>query len=103
MNANELIAIGEHLQSLNDDNLAQRVFDGTEVQNFIGGTLEHLERSRIHETATEPCDWCVDNFAYHFGEIRTIYDDENGNDASLSLRVWRFCPNCGRQLPEANP
>ena len=54
MNANELLEIGEHLQSLNDDNLAQRVLDGTEVQNFIGGSLEILSRTRIRVTATEP-------------------------------------------------
>lgn len=54
MNANELLKIGEHLQSLNDDNLAQRVLDGTEVQNFIGGSLEFLSRTRIRVTATEP-------------------------------------------------
>ena len=53
MNANELLEIGEHLQSLNDDNLAQRVLDGTEVQNFIGGSLEFLSRTRIRVTAEE--------------------------------------------------
>lgn len=70
--------------------------DMEEAMEFIS----HFSPLKPRFTQEEPCDWCVDNFAYHYGEVRTIYDDENGNDMSLDLRVWKYCPNCARQLPE---
>ena len=103
MNANELLEIGEHLQSLNDDNLAQRVFDGTEVQNFIGGSLEILSRTRIRVTAEEkPCEEHTDTFARVLAYDCTsmtwelVWFEDVADEDGCRYTLWT-------QLPEVTP
>lgn len=58
------------------------------------------EKTIIETVENDSCGWCANDLIYHYGEMRTIADDENGNDSALSLREWKFCPNCGRKLEE---
>lgn len=53
MNANELLNLGNELTRLSSDYLAQKCVDDNDVQNYIYGSMDILERYRILVTAEE--------------------------------------------------
>ncbi len=80
----DIINDGYNLQTLNDENLSQRVIDSNHVQIFISQAIQALEAYQTKE----PCEWC--------GRIA-------GAPIIQCQCTWlgkpmKYCPNCGRDL-----
>lgn len=75
-----------------------------EYQKRLSGLMEYyewllkvLERSQIIETKDEPCKYCEDDQLPIFeANVSRKYNPVSKLDV-------KFCPNCGRQLPEVSP
>jgi len=84
MNANELLNLGNELTKLNDEHLAQRVMDESDVQVFIYEAIEAISATIPRETAqvkptredNSKCLCAIDDMgSWHFKKWYEIADN----------------------------
>ena len=88
----KIIATGEYLCGLNDDNLADLIIQTNEVQNYIVESFTALRQMR-----SEPCWHCKGIEAHSIKLVKTVMD-EFGCELEAYDMPYKFCPNCGRKL-----